>query len=109
MPRRPSVSRDGLESRREFRVKFAVHQYIQYAARLAGAIAPGVIGAALDDDVPGLEQHVFVVQQKREFAFRREITQFVRLRRDFRDADRPCPAARDAGCAGLASDRARLP
>ena len=57
-----------LELRLERGIELTVDQHVEHAHRLAGAVAPGVVGAALDDDVAGGELNLALVQHKIDFA-----------------------------------------
>ena len=48
--------------------RFGVDEHEGEIGRLVGAIAPGMIGAALDQDVAGSEQHLALVHQRVDLA-----------------------------------------
>src|SRR3954468_7643516 len=48
--------------------RLGVDEHKRETGRLAGAIAPGMVGAALDQDVPRSEQHLALVHQRVDFA-----------------------------------------
>src|SRR3954469_2957455 len=48
--------------------RLGVDEHEGETGRLVGAIAPGMVGAALDQDVPRSEQHLALVHQRVDFA-----------------------------------------
>src|SRR5687768_17593627 len=58
-----------LKLSRQRGVKLPVYQDVKHFDGLARAVAPRVAGAALDDDVAGLEVDVALVQQQDDLAF----------------------------------------
>src|SRR6185312_10663431 len=48
--------------------RLGVDEHKGETRRLVGAIAPGMVGAALDQDVPRSEQHLALVHQRVDFA-----------------------------------------
>jgi DNA-binding NarL/FixJ family response regulator len=57
-----------LDQRRDRQGVLSVDLQIQHSAQLAGAVGPGVVGAALDDDAARLEQHFGIIKDQRHFA-----------------------------------------
>src|SRR3954451_22032093 len=57
---------NGMVAMRLYRL--GVDEHEGETGRLVGAIAPGMVGAALDQDVPRSEQHLALVHQRVDFA-----------------------------------------